>query len=70
MSEWIKCSDRMPSETYAYGCHTDDVLCRTRSGKMVIAMSVNTTTGQAWLDQQSMERDVTHWMPLPAPPSE
>ena len=70
MSEWIKCSERLPDETYPYGCHTDDVLCRTRAGKFVIAMLARTTTGPAWYDQNSLERDITHWQPLPPPPAE
>lgn len=69
MSEWISVDDRLPDETHAYGCHTGDVLCRTSSGKMVIALMARTTTGDVWFDQQSQERDVTYWQPLPPPPS-
>lgn len=68
-SAWVSVSERLPAETYAYGCHTDDVLCRTRSGKLIIAMLAQTTTGPVWYDQQSQERDVTHWQPLPAAPT-
>lgn len=68
-SAWVPVSERLPAETYAYGCHTDDVLCRTRSGKLIIAMLARTTTGPVWYDQQSQERDVTHWQPLPAAPT-
>ncbi len=68
-SAWVAVSERLPAETYAYGCHTDDVLCRTRSGKLIIAMLAQTTTGPVWYDQQSQERDVTHWQPLPAAPT-
>ena len=68
MGGWISVSERVPDETHAYGCHTKDVLCVTRSGRLVIAMLATTTTGFAWYDQQSLERDVTHWQPLPEPP--
>lgn len=66
---WIPVSERLPGEIHAYGCRTNDVLCRTRSGKVIVALLARTTTGDAWYDQQSKERDVTHWMPLPAAPS-
>ena len=67
--EWVPVSERLPDETHAYGCHTGDVLCRTRSGRVIVALLARTTTGDVWYDQQSKERDVTHWMPLPAAPS-
>ncbi|WP_122770844.1 DUF551 domain-containing protein, partial [Pseudomonas viridiflava] len=68
-SGWIEVSERLPEETYAYGCHTDDVLCMTRSGKRIIALLARTTTGLVWYDKQAQERDVTHWQPLPPSPA-
>jgi hypothetical protein len=67
---WIAVSERLPDETHAYGRHSGDVLCLTRAGKPVIALLAHTTTGDAWFDQQSQERDVTHWMPLPPAPGD
>lgn len=60
MSEWIKCSDRMPSmESAVLVLHScGEVWCAVR-------------TSHGWDDGiYDAAQDVTHWMPLPPPPEE
>lgn len=59
MSEWIKCSERMP-EPYEYVLVTDGFVgCEV--------MRVN--SDGYWGPAKSLYRgDISHWMPLPEPP--
>jgi hypothetical protein len=78
MSEWIKCSDRMPVIERRVGLSfgSVNVICCT-SSKQVIAMSYaqsdcgNTAKSRAprfeWNGRIS-PWEVTHWQYLPAPP--
>lgn len=64
MSEWIKCSERMPEET-------DDIIV-VSDGIVVSGISYSRRYGfyMAALeyDSDAPIKDVTHWMPLPEPP--
>lgn len=60
--EWVKCSDRMPSQFI-------EVLVCTEDGSRYIAalnMQMNWDDGDFFDDIQH----VTHWQPLPEPPIE
>ncbi|MFQ6345992.1 DUF551 domain-containing protein [Pseudomonas sp. R11F] len=68
MSDWIKCSDRLPQERLsvlasASGFHVFNLYLHR--GKWLV-------DGPASTAQQTQEVDftVTHWQPLPAPPTE
>jgi hypothetical protein len=71
MSQWIKCSDRLPTE----------------SERTVAVLFDDGEPGVAWatywhgartdfaqwtfpIDELGEDRRVTHWMPLPPPPTE
>ncbi|MCQ9484375.1 DUF551 domain-containing protein [Enterobacter cloacae] len=64
--EWIKCSERMPDET-------GDIIV-VSDGIVMSGISYSRKKGfylQALeYDADEPVDDVTHWMPLPAPPSE
>lgn len=69
MSEWIKCSEQMPESS-------EDVTVFSRS-KGVINGYYFGWTGESrnWYAacgeyEGQIEDDVTHWMPLPEPPTE
>lgn len=68
MSEWIKCSDRMPElrKTYSRYCSAR-VIVNTES--IGIQFGELEHSGQ-WSVAGYQHRDVTHWQPLPAPPTE
>lgn len=60
--EWVKCSDMMPSQFI-------EVLVCTEDGSRYIAalnMQMNWDDGDFFDDIQH----VTHWQPLPEPPTE
>ncbi len=64
--EWIKCSERMPDET-------GDIIV-VSDGIVMSGISYSRKKGfylQALeYDADEPVDDVTHWMPLPKPPSE
>lgn len=55
---WIACEERLPEDNAR-------VFVYTRSGARIVASFYN----GHWFDEQSGERDVVHWQPLPAPPA-
>lgn len=57
MSEWIKCSDRMPNRNERVLCYNGEVLFES-------------VWDEIWQDGQNYWEleNVTHWMPLPQPP--
>ncbi|HCR1961870.1 TPA: DUF551 domain-containing protein [Enterobacter kobei] len=62
--EWIKCSERMPEEDAE-----EQVLACFKGGDISTLYYIE---GQ-WDDAYGIlpiRQDVTHWMPLPDPPSE
>lgn len=60
MSEWVECSERMP-EPYEYVLVTDGFV-----GCEVMRVNSDGYWGPA---KSLYHGDITHWMPLPEPPS-
>ncbi len=65
--EWISVKDRLP-ETF------DNVLVALNDETILMATSINDVWRLFWLDgyktfYHNDGRQVTHWMPLPSPPS-
>ena len=59
MSEWIKCSDRLPPN------HTK-VLCCNR-----LMIAIATRVNNSWFASiSSYPMNPTHWQPLPEPPKD
>ncbi len=67
MSEWISVDDRLPSDR-------EPVQIITAYGKQATARMINDTNpSYGWLDwmrPQHSYGSVTHWQPLPLPPTE
>lgn len=64
--EWIKCSERMPEETgdiivFSDGIVMSGISYSRRKGFYIDAL--------AYDDDEPID-DVTHWMPLPNPPTD
>jgi len=64
MSDWIKCSERMPDSDDCW------VLAVTSSGDVFTAFY--SYRFEYWDDGCSYEdiKDITHWQPLPPPPKD
>lgn len=64
MSERIKCSERMPEET-------DDILVVSDEDNVEVMWWDCDGLWDCWAPRNSniSSDDVTHWMPLPEPPS-
>jgi len=63
--EWIKCSEKIPNDTEfvlciekraAYGTYGQPFVCWH--------------DGDGWVGKTNYRPTVTHWMPLPEPPTE
>lgn len=68
MSEWIKCSERMPPQG-------EMVICYSSYYQQVQNMTLRLSNERWWSDidgdWQGLHKDViSHWMPLPEPPNE
>lgn len=68
LAMWIKCSDRLPNKGQSVLCFYETALHHHidphgRSDWMVVRQLI-TDDGYRWADE-----GVTHWMPLPAPPT-
>lgn len=83
MTNWIKCSDRLPDLEKTFeddtGWSSDDVLVRTGKGKIRVRYYTEDRDGNGvpsmrlWMDPDSndqAEPDITHWQPLPEAPNE
>ena len=80
MSEWIKCSDRLPelNETVDIWISGESAGRMTDMGRVF----VDDADGWLWVAMEGIDEgdaleefghemdDVTHWQPLPAPPTE
>jgi hypothetical protein len=62
MSEWISVKDRLPE-------FDQDVLIYRKDGLIMMADFPGEFYTYRDTDGHSIERDVTHWMPLPDAPS-
>nr|UVX85278.1 MAG: Protein of unknown function (DUF551) [Bacteriophage sp.] len=73
MSQWIKCSERMPEETDDIIVVSDDIIV-VSDGIVISGISYSRRDGfyMAALEYDDDEPidGVTHWMPLPEPPQE
>ena len=75
MSEWIKCSESLPIERESWDItSTINVLIYSDDG--AIQTGFWSYEALCWFDylgnqieEDEFDRHVTHWMPLPAPPS-
>jgi len=67
LTEWIKCSERLPSNTL-------DVLVINEDGKMSVSCFFKCVSYNEYIwenrDDQNITGLITHWMPLPKPPNE
>lgn len=73
MSEWIKCSERMPLELSDE--HTDAVDVIVTDGEMVgVCECRSGYMPYPWVEWSNYgdidAKQITHWMPLPEPPTE
>ena len=57
VSDWVKCSERLPK-------HGGMVLVFNGNSIEIDALAIGEFAFECWCDS------ITHWMPLPAPPSE
>ena len=67
MSEWIKCSERLPDDSY--DGRAVIVAAKTRSGNGALISETD-----SWCKTRKTfdfwKSSVTHWQPLPPPPAE
>ncbi|WP_241522401.1 DUF551 domain-containing protein [Chimaeribacter arupi] len=63
MSEWIKCSERVPNEGGRYWCYVEE---QNSLGKSHYQWNCS-WNGDCWGGEGFFGK-VTHWMPLPEPP--
>lgn len=66
MNEWISVEDRLPE-------NMDTVLALCKDGGMFVGRYMSWGQWEIWTAMKStriVRRTVTHWMPLPAPPTE
>lgn len=74
MNKWIKCSDRLPengdrvltfSQNYLDGDYASCIFC--------LGKNRDNMDCEIWFDTNDSNKsfnDITHWMPLPDPPSD
>ena len=72
MSDWIKCSDRLPEAAMADPDCSDNVLAYQIHVGHQMLQAFYSQDDQLWYDQagDQLDGEVTHWQPLPAPPTE
>jgi hypothetical protein len=67
--DWIPVTERLPNRgewVLAYGPHYSHIVAECDRGEWR-SVYRDSETGEPWLREAGM---VTHWMPLPAPPSD
>ena len=62
VQEWIPVTERLPN-------HWEDVLVRLQCGDCVVAVRSGLIWRVRW-NSTLLDREPTHWMPLPQPPKE
>lgn len=72
MSEWIKCSDRIPELAADDTEASDFVLVYQTYFGSRFAQALHGRVDVVWYDEQGeiVDGEVTHWMPLPSPPED
>lgn len=76
-NEWISVEKRLPEDDAPAGRKQITVMVTTKAGKVTIASRVfeperdycGKVYPARWLWSRWLNNHVTHWMPLPAPPS-
>ncbi|HCI8581208.1 TPA: DUF551 domain-containing protein [Enterobacter cloacae] len=64
--DWIKCSEMVPEEGGRYWCYVEE---QNDLGKSHYQWNCAWNGDRWWIESEDGGR-VTHWMPLPEPPSE
>lgn len=72
MSEWIKCSDRLPELAPDDNECSDKVLVYEVDFGPRMLQAFYSRDDELWYDQNGdqLNGSVTHWQPLPSPPTE
>ncbi len=78
MSEWIKCSDRLPicnHECTTDHCEVSDTVLVTDANSLPSLGTAHLMDSGYWKVYSGehdfmMPENVTHWMPLPTPPTD
>jgi len=72
MSNWIKCSDRLPELASDDPDCSDNVLAYQIYFGHQMLQAFYSRDDQLWYDQggDQLDGEITHWQPLPAPPTE
>ncbi|WP_411814041.1 DUF551 domain-containing protein [Cronobacter sakazakii] len=70
MSEWIKCSDRMPEIGQRVLVATEGRSVNCASYRQWESAKTEKGRAPRFEDYRGTVYGVTHWMPLPAPPAE
>lgn len=71
-NKWISVSDKLPEVGKAGVYRSDDVLV-VDNGDILTACFVKIKSGQLWWRMSHIDdrlTNVTHWMPLPEPPTQ
>lgn len=72
--EWIKCSEKMPLEVSSFHCFRTKTVVVSDGFDVGICDCQAGNMPNAWVDWSihgDIDADkITHWMPLPEPPSE
>jgi hypothetical protein len=66
-NEWIKCSDRLPEDQSYNIVYSDDVYIAKFIEKKDKRLKKRSGTFE--VSDDYFENDITHWMPLPTPPT-
>lgn len=70
MQKWIKCSDRLPSIKNGF-VDALVLVCVKNKNKPdgIYLQDVCAFDGESWCDRIHTWEEITHWQPLPDPPS-